>query len=169
MKGHLVVYLLLAASLSSLPAHAGSCNPHAQKRVVKGPQPTADTLYAHLQHVGAGSWQAGFDTETFTYVGDAHTKSKKTYKVGYLKTIATRQCIAFERLFIFDDKDVYLGQYTPVEVDPKKIKIRGAKLVFPFHDGNTLDLKDGPPAKARLDGEDYEWEAAPAPATAPSP
>ncbi|HEV2112468.1 MAG TPA: hypothetical protein VGT99_14010 [Gammaproteobacteria bacterium] len=171
MKGYRVVYLLLAASLLPPPAHAGSCNPHAQRRVVKGPQPTANTLYAHIQHVGAGSWQAGFDTETFVYVGDVHAKSGKIYKIGHLKTLALRDCTPFQRLFIFDAKDHYLGQYAPVEVDPKRIMIQGTELVFPFrkNDGNTLDLKDGPPVKTRLDGDDIGWEPAPDPGTAPPP
>lgn len=162
--------LALAAACMSASAMAG-CNPHAQKRVVKGKQPTADTLYAHIQHVGAGSWQAGFDTETFVYVGDVHAKSGKIYKVGHLHTIAMRKCIAFDRLFIFDAKDNYLGQYAPVEVDSKKIKIKGSTLIFPFDTkgGNKLDLKDGPPANIRLDGDDIGWEPALAPGTAPPP
>lgn len=172
--GHPVSYLLAAVLAAvSLSAHAGNCNPHAQKRVVKGRQPTADTLYAHIQHVGAGSWQAGFDKETFVYVGDVHIKpsksgeSEKIYRIGHLKTIAGRQCIEFDRLFIFGAKDEYLGQYASVEVDAKKIKVRGSTLLFPFDpkNGNTLDLSEGPPAKAWLDGDNPEWIAAPAPAS----
>lgn len=173
MKGHLGIYLLgMALAAASFSASAGSCNPHAQKRVVKGRQPTANTLYAHIQHVGAGSWQAGFDTETFVYVGDVHVKkSGKTYKIGHLKTIALRRCIPFQRLFIFDDKDKYLGQYAPVEVDPKKIKIRGSTLLFPFapKDGNTIDFSKGPPAETHLDGYSQNWEAAPSATTASPP
>ena len=167
MKGHPTIYLLaaaLAAFCFSAPARAG-CNPHAQQRVVKGRKPTANTLYAHIQGVGAGSWQVGFDTETFDYIGDVHTKSGKTYKIGHLRTIAGRHCLVLQRLFVFDAKEAYLGQYASVEVDPKQIKIQGTVLIFPYHknDGNTLDLKDGPPTEVKLDGDNVEWEPAPAP------
>ena len=147
------------------------CDTHAQKRVVTGKQPTAATLYSHIRNIGVGSWQTGFDKEAFVYVGDVRARSGKTYKIGHLKTLATRQCIEFDRLFIFDAKDTYLGQYAPVEVNPKKIKIEGTTLVFPFHkkDGNTLDFKDGPPAKTQLDGDEVDWESAPAPSDAPPP
>jgi len=163
MKTH-PLHLLLAASLLASQAQAGgSCDPHAQKRVVTGKQPTADTLYAHLQQAHAGPWVAGFDTETFAYIGEVHAKSGKRYKVGYLKTLGGRTCIAFERLYLFDDKGTYLGQYAPVEVDPAKVKIEGSSLSFPFKDGNVLDLGKGPPAQVRLDGDDVNWEPASAP------
>ncbi len=178
MKAYPFIYLLAAALLLPASAHAGgACNTKAQKRVVIGKRPTANTLYAHIQGVGMGSWISGFDKETFVYIGDVHTKSGKTYKIGHLKTIAGRECIAFQRLFIFDAKDNYLGQYAPVEVDAKKISIHGSTLVFPFNpkSGNKLDLSKGPPAKASLDGYDQDWSPAPAlnpppaPSTAPPP
>ncbi|HEY1772642.1 MAG TPA: hypothetical protein VGH91_05560 [Gammaproteobacteria bacterium] len=173
-KKHPGIYLFaVALAVVSFSASAGTgCNINANKRVVIGHRPTAATLYSHIQNVGAGSWQAGFDTETFVYIGDVHIKPSKSgepekiYKIGHLKTIATRQCIEFDRLFIFGAKDEYLGQYAPVEVNAKKIKIQGTSLVFPFHkkDGNTLDLKDGPPAKTQLDGDEVDWAPNPNPA-----
>ncbi|HEY4127615.1 MAG TPA: hypothetical protein VGN70_06180 [Gammaproteobacteria bacterium] len=164
-----VVCLLLAVAL---PAHAYTgkrCDTNANKRTVIGKQPTANTLYAHIQNVDMGSWVGGFDNETFVYVGDVHIKSgkpkepDKIYKIGHLKTTAGKSCIAFQRLFIFDTNDNYLGQYAPIEVDAKKIKIRGTTLLFPFaaKDGNKLDLSKGPPAEAKLDGDSEEWSAAP--------
>lgn len=158
MKRLSLVYLLLAAWVLPAYAYTGKgCDTNANKRFVKGRQPTADTLYAHIQRVDSGSWEGGFDKETFVYIGEVHTKSGKTYKVGHLKTTAWKTCVAFERLFIFDAKDKYLGQYAPVEANPKDIKIEGSKVIFPFHDGNILDLKDGPPAQVRLDGEFDQW------------
>lgn len=165
MKGHPFVFLL-AASLLAAPAYAAGCNPYAQKRVVKGQQPTADTLYARTRNLG--SWVSGFEQETFVYIGDVHVKSgksEKIFKIGHLHTLAGRTCIPFDRLFIFDANDNYVGQYFPVVVAPKKVKIQGSVLVFPFKpkDGNKLDLSNGPPANVRLDGDTPDWEPAPEP------
>lgn len=164
MKGHPLVYLLAAGLLLPGLAHAGSgCDTNAQKRVVVGPQPTANALYAHIQHVDMGSWLDGFDEETFVYIGEVHTKSGKTYKIGHLTTTWGLACRATQRLFIFDAKNDYLGQYAPVEVDAKRIQIQGSVLIFPFDskDGNKLDLSKGPPAAAWLDGDNPEWTPAP--------
>jgi len=161
-----------AASFSA--SAADGCGTNAMRRVVVGPQPTANALYAHIQHVDMGSWQTGFDEETFVYIGEVHTNSGKTYKIGHLKTSWGPACRATQRLFIFDAGDRYLGQYAPVVVDAKHIRIQGSALLFPFdpQDGNKLDLKEGPPPKAWLDGDNPEWTpapAAPTPGTAPPP
>ena len=135
------------------------CGPDLEKQIVVGQQPTAGTLYTHIQHVEMGAVDKDFWDETFTYIGDAHTKSGVTYKIGFLEVIWGQSCRATQRLFIFDKDNKYLGQYYGIEVDAKDIKISGAVLHFPFdaNDGNTLDLENGPPKQAWLDGDNPRW------------
>ena len=169
MKRHPVLYLLAAALAAvSLGASAGTgCDTNAQKRVVVGPKPTANLLYTAIRNVDEGAWKDGFDIETFTYVGNVLTKSGTTYKIGFLETVWGESCRATNRLLIFDAQNKYLGQYYGIDTDPTKIQIRKGVLSFPFEskDGNKLDLDEGPPAKAWLDGDNPEWSAAPAPAS----
>lgn len=170
MKGNPFIYLLLAALLPTL-AQAGSCNPHAQKRVVIGPKPTADTLYAHLHGLDMGAWEDGFSEETFTYIGETRTKAGKTYRIGYLNTVWGQACRATSRLYIFDGDDRPLGHYDGIITDPRKVTITGTVLKFKFDpsDGNTLDLGNGPPERARLDGDNEDWTPARPEASPPAP
>jgi hypothetical protein len=120
-------------------------------------EPTATTLYKQLKDVELGSWDGGFWAETFTYIGDARTKSGKVYRVGFLTTLWGEACRATNRLFIFSSDNVCLGQYGGISDPP--IKIAGSVLYFPFNEqvGNNLDLENGPPPTVWLDGENPEW------------
>lgn len=154
-------FLIAIALLFPVLAYADDmpCHSDSEKRIVAGQQSTASTLYAHIQHIDMGSWDKDFWDETFTYIGDAHTKSGVTYKIGFLETIWGESCRATLRLFIFDIRNKYLGQYYGIEVKGKDIKINGAALLFPFDasEGNTLDLENGPPKRAWLDGDNPSW------------
>lgn len=156
VKGLFAIALLLPAIGL---AESNSCNTNAEKRTVIGKEPTAKVLYAKLANIELGSWKSGFSDETFTYIGIVHTKKRKTYKIGYLSTVWGESCRATNRLFIFDGNNKYLGQYDGIMLDPKRVWIAGAVLHFPFKsdDGNTLDLANGPPESAWLDGENPEW------------
>lgn len=161
MRGHPGIYLLavaLAAGCFSASAGAG-CDTNAQKRLVVGPKPTADVLYAHLHEVDMGAWDDGFSEETFTYIGEVHTKAGKTYKIGYLSTEWGEACRATNRLYIFDGENRPLGHYYGIGIDPRKIIINGTTLKLPLdpNSGNTLDLENGPPKEAWLDGDNPEW------------
>jgi hypothetical protein len=151
----IIAALLLIPTL----AFAGEplCGNGHEKRIVKGVDPTATVLYKKLKNIELGSWESGFWEETFTYIGDAHTKSGKLYRIGFLTTVWEAACRTTNRLFIFNSNNVCLGQYGDISEPP--IKIVGPVLYFPFdgQDGSTLDLESGPPATAWLDGENPEW------------
>ena len=150
----------IIAALLLLPnlAFAGEplCTGH-EKRIVKGDEPTANVLYKKLKDIESGSWESGFWNETFTYIGDAHTKSGKVYRIGFLITVWGEACRATNRLFIFNSDNVCLGQYGDISEPP--IRIVGSVLHFPVDDkdGSTLDLESAPPATAWLDGKNPEW------------
>lgn len=164
MRKSIGTYLLAAVfAAASFSASAGTgCDTNAKKRVVIGPKPTADTLYAHLHGLDMGAWEDGFSEETFTYIGEVRTKAGKTYRIGYLSTVWGEACRATSRLYIFDGDDRPLGHYDGVIMDPRKVAISGAELKFRFDpkDGNTLDLGNGPPEQAWLDGDNEDWTPA---------
>ncbi len=86
----------------------------------------------------------------------------KAFKLGNLITIWGNSCRATNRFFIFDADNKVLGQYDGLMIDdPNKIVITGGTVIFPFDPkyGNSLDLENGPPATAWLDGdtEDFDY------------
>lgn len=151
-----IIIALLLIPVVAFAAGPPCGNVH-EKRTVKGVEPTATALYNELKNIESGSWKDGFWDETFIYIGDARTKSGKVYRIGFLATVWGEACRATNRLFIFNSDNVCLGQYGDMREPP--VKISGGILYFPFNvmEGNTLDLENGPPATAWLDGENPEW------------
>jgi hypothetical protein len=150
MKTIIITLLLIPAI-----AFAGQlpCGKSYEKRIVKGTAPTATMLYAKIKKIESGAWKKGFWEETFSYIGDVHTRNGKVYKIGFLTTIWGQACRATHRLFIFGSDNSYLGQYDGITDPP--VKISGSVLYFPYDAqvGNSLDLENGPPAQAWLDGQ----------------
>jgi hypothetical protein len=151
-----IIIALLLIPVVAFAAGSPCGNAH-KKRTVKGAEPTASALYYELKSIESGSWKDGFWDETFMYIGDARTKSGNVYRIGFLTTVWGEACRATNRLFIFNSDNVCLGQYGDMREPP--VKISGSILYFPFKvmEGNTLDLENGPPATAWLDGENPEW------------
>lgn len=141
-------------------AEDAPCHTTVGKRVVLGHEPTADALYAQLRTIELGSWDSDFWVETFTYIGDVHTKRGQTFKLGNLKTVWGISCRATNRFFIFDVNNKVLGHYYGLIIDdPNEIVIKGDTVIFPFDpkDGNSLDLANGPPDEAWLDGDTEDF------------
>lgn len=151
--------IILTLLLIPTIAFAGEppCGDVHEKRIVEGVEPTATALYKKIKNIESGAWKNGFWVETFAYIGEVHTRNGKVYKIGFLTTEWGEACRATNRLFIFSSDNACLGQYGGIMEPP--VKILGSVLYFPFDDqnGNTLDLENGPPAQAWIDGENPEW------------
>ena len=151
-----IILVLLLIPIMAL-ADEYPCGDVKEKRIIKGTEPTASMLYENIKHIKNGSWKNRFWKETFTYIGEVHTPDGKIYKIGFLTTIWGESCRATNRLFVFGNDNICIGQYGGVTEAP--LKISGSKLFFPFNEeyGNKIDFSNGPPSQIWLDGENPEW------------
>lgn len=150
-----IIFALLLIPVITIAAEP--CGNVKEVRIVKGAEPTASVLYENIKHIENGSWKNGFWDETFSYIGEVHTINGEIYKIGFLSTTWGATCRATNRLFVFGNDNLCLGQYGGIIEPP--LKISGSKLLFPFDDqyGNEIDFKNGPPLQILLDGENPEW------------
>ena len=131
-----------------------------QRRIGKSlffPKCCKITFSGNIKHIENGAWKNGFWNETFSFIGKIHTTNGKIYKIGFLSTIWGESCRATNRLFVFGNDNLCIGQYAGMMEPP--IKITGSKLLFPFDEqyGNIIDFENGPPLQIWLNGENPEW------------
>jgi hypothetical protein len=160
-----LVFVAIQIGLSaewSIASSSEKCGSNQSRRFIKGPEKLLSQLHKKAEKSPNSPFfpKGKFDEEEFKYVGKIKLSERDRYELVLLTTTWGESCRSTRLLLVFNADGAYLGNYSSLPDEPKKLS--GAKLQFSFDpaDGNTIEFTDSmPPSVVRLDGEIIKFES----------